>query len=625
MEQYNQMNRKALFLLASAILSTGVVMTNSVEAKVVDTHYNGAIIRQLQKENSKEYYQIMEKYNYDESDFDFQIDLIEYYEEHSDFAKADLLFEKLVNMVKNADSYTKRVCIQKYRELLDKKLVIQPNSPRYYYMLYIWEKNFGKNYDFTMYNLKQALSLDRANVYYEYEYVKHFIGTSENDKAITMLKSLKKSQPREVEFRKSLAEAYKYAGEYEKAIREYRVALAFEPSNAEIVNAIENIYSDDTNIKYSNNIQPVASTNNLNGNMQTAVDKKNIKAKKNKNRNTKKINKQSKKKNKLNNGDITSSNTTNTNSFSYPVEETDDLGMNNPKYPLSDKEKYSFDASSLTNEKVSSVNKQAEQTEISSKVGAFTQTIDRNKMQSAVQKQSTASLNTDVYIRANELMAQSRYEEVIALLQNIQPATLRSLTSIASCYNSLGQPEVAIDYYKQADKLSPQNTQILYSIGYLYLAKNDVESAKKYADLALAADSSNVNAQELVKVLSQKDTNSEMNQAIAYMNQNDYKSAKKILDKFVKANSEDFQVYYYLGHISYATAKYEDAVKNFGLAIRYNPEYPLSYYSIGLTFDKLKEFSKSRSAYEQFLQLETDENKYTQYAKTRVNTIKSKQ
>ncbi|MGN0015261.1 MAG: tetratricopeptide repeat protein [Candidatus Gastranaerophilaceae bacterium] len=624
------MNRKALFLLASAILSTGVVVANSasVEAKVVDTHYNGAIIRQLQKDNSKEYYEIIDKYSYDETDFDFQIDLIEYYEEHSDFAKADLLFENLVSTVKNADSYTKKVYIQKYRDLLDKKLIMQPNSPRYYYLLYIWEKNFGNDINFTMYNLKQALSLDSANVYYKYEYAKQSIGTSENRNAVAILNSLKKAHPRESEFRKSLGDAYKYEGMFEEALKEYQVALVFEPNNSKIINAIENI--DATVTQYGNNIQPVVYKAS-NSEIQPAVDKKVIKAKKKQIKRLKKANAKSrkkntslkKKKNKLNNGDITSSNTT--KSAVYPVEKQDDVGMSNPKYPLSDKEKYSFDVSSLTKEEASSVNKQAEQTVGSSKVNAFSQTIDKNKVQTAVQKQSTASLNTDIYIKANELMAQSRYEEVISLLQNIQPATLRSITSIASCYNALGQPETAIEYYKQADKLSPQNTQILYSIGYLYFAKNDFEAAKQYADLALAADSSNINAKDLLNALAQKNVNSEMNQAIAYMNKNDYKSAKKILDKFVKTNSEDFQVYYYLGHIAYATAKYEDAAKNFGMAIRYNPEYPLSYYSIGLTFDKLKEFSKSRSAYEQFIQLETDDNKYTQYAKTRINTIKSKQ
>ena len=99
---------------------------------------------------------------------------------------------------------------------------------------------------------------------------------------------------------------------------------------------------------------------------------------------------------------------------------------------------------------------------------------------------------------------------------------------------------------------------------------------------------------------------------------------KKYLEKIVKENPSDFQAYYYLGHIGYATQKYEEATRNFSLAIQYNPEYALSYYSIGLAFDKLREFHHSLPAYEQFLKMETDDNKYTQYAKTRIATIRAK-
>ena len=97
------------------------------------------------------------------------------------------------------------------------------------------------------------------------------------------------------------------------------------------------------------------------------------------------------------------------------------------------------------------------------------------------------------------------------------------------------------------------------------------------------------------------------------------------LEKSLVDNPTDFQAYYYLGHIAYATQKYEDSTRNFATAIKYNPEYALSYYSLGLAYDKLKEFNKSLAAYEQFLKMELDDNKYSQYAKTRINTIKSKQ
>ena len=221
-------------------------------------------------------------------------------------------------------------------------------------------------------------------------------------------------------------------------------------------------------------------------------------------------------------------------------------------------------------------------------------------------------------------MAQRKFADVIQVLKQVQPPTLRSLTAMAACYNELGQPDVAIQYYKEADKSSPENTQILYSIGYLYFTQNDTVSAKKYVDLALKADPENANAKELNKYLTQQESNVAMNQAIAFMNNNNYSEAKKTLEKIVKENPSDFQAYYYLGHIGYATQKYEEATRNFSLAIQYNPEYALSYYSIGLAFDKLREFHHSLPAYEQFLKMETDDNKYTQYAKTRIATIRAK-
>lgn len=255
-----------------------------------------------------------------------------------------------------------------------------------------------------------------------------------------------------------------------------------------------------------------------------------------------------------------------------------------------------------------------------------TSTVKKDKKAKKGEKPAvqTSQNNSDLYLQANELMAQRKFADVIQVLKQVQPPTLRSLTAMAACYNELGQPDVAIQYYKEADKSSPENTQILYSIGYLYFTQNDTVSAKKYVDLALKADPENANAKELNKYLTQQESNVAMNQAIAFMNNNNYSEAKKTLEKIVKENPSDFQAYYYLGHIGYATQKYEEATRNFSLAIQYNPEYALSYYSIGLAFDKLREFHHSLPAYEQFLKMETDDNKYTQYAKTRIATIRAK-
>lgn len=249
----------------------------------------------------------------------------------------------------------------------------------------------------------------------------------------------------------------------------------------------------------------------------------------------------------------------------------------------------------------------------------------KNKASKADNKPITSSQeNTDMYIRANELLTQEDYRGTIQVLEGVNPPTLRSLTIIASCYSALGQPQTAIEYYNRADSMSPNNTQILYSLAYLYYTKGDIQQAKKYVDAAIAADPQNANAQQLKQHLSLQDSNEVMNQAVTYMNQGEYANAKKLMEKVVASNPNDFQAYYYLGHIAYATEKYEESTRNFMMAIKNNPNYALSYYSLGLSYDKLREYNRSQLAYEQFLKMELDENKYTQYAKTRVATIQSK-
>lgn len=796
------MDKKALFIMVSTVLSTGVVAgTQCVEAKVADTHYNGAIIRQLPRDNTNEYLEIQNKFNEDANSFERQLSLIEYYEKQYNYAESDYLYNELIGMIKDLDEPQQAAEIEKCREIIRKKILINPNTARYNYRLYLWEKNFG-SYEEAIDCLKKAVTLDKGNLTYQYEYAMNTLNENNYEKAISMLQLLKKQYPRELDFRLGLAKAYTQAGKYDEAIREYRVASAFDPSDNDTIAAINELASFSNIAKYNKDLQykrnvmahPVASPDgqrlvafNAPENQLSPEEKAEIKAQKamqsssqsktfavgvpaaskqqypvteqpavskadvnemqeqqiqGKSKKAKKakpapgskrvivsyvngrkvvkivnINTESDTTQSLEEASLTFTNQleeSNTgysqdtegykpasysspNAFEKPQLQEEKSYSGNSPAQKPQKQTSTQKSSSISNEQTEQINQslqedyprkskyqvdeqsyisnndpaletnangdpnvsalssyggtgrrqllvsykngkrvvqmvsadgtvmsQAKSAEKTKKISSKKSNKKENE-RPAVQTQTTSANNTDLYIKANELMAQNQYAEVINVLQQVKPETLRSLTSIASCYNALGQTDTAIEYYKKADKLSPDNTQILYSIGYLYYTKNDIASAKKYVDLSLKADPANANAVELNKFMSQQDSNVVMNQAVSYMNQNNYSEAKKTLEKLLKDNPSDFQAYYYLGHIGYATQKYEEAAKNFSLAIKYNPEYALSYYSIGLAFDKLKEFSKSRSAYEQFLLMENDDNKYTQYAKTRVSTIKSKQ
>jgi len=352
----------------------------------------------------------------------------------------------------------------------------------------------------------------------------------------------------------------------------------------------------------------------------------------------------------INNGQYTFASYKNPSSSSIKKESdifsSENQSYTTPKYNYNDKEYYSNDTGRNTADiqspqekqpRLVIPNKYGQKATTTNATSKTEQTVsektkkDKNKKnkdnkkvnETATQSQTSAE-NAELYLKANELLAQNQYQAVIDLLSKINPPTLRSLTSIASCYNALGNTDAAIEYYNKADKISPDNSQILFSLAYLYFSKNQVDTAKNYVNRSLQIDPNNANALQLKNFISQQDSNDDMNKAVSYMNSGNYSDSKKILDKLAQSDSSNFQVYYYLGHICYATQKYAEAVQDFLKAVKLNSEYALSYYSLGLAYDKLKKFNDSLASYERFIQMSTDDNKYTQYAKTRINTIKSK-
>lgn len=769
------MNKKILLLLASTVIVTGSpICLNSADAKITE-HSNGAIIRQLPRDNTMELLSIEQNYSKPEQRFEKQIKLIKYYEKKLDYERSDALFDELIGMLKEADDKEYNQFIDRLNYWAKETTIFYPNSSRFYYRFYLWEKNFG-SIDAAIANLKKAIEIEKTNPQYHFEYAQYVLTNNEYEKAIRILKTLKSQYPRDIDYRIGLAKAYTQAGQYNDAIREYRVATAFDPDNNDTVIALNELNDYTKTAKYSGEnkpyydpmtaVKPMASASGekivafgsqaepAQTPAQRALAKSGVALTSSRKQTssqaeiTQKTNSPytlvttaSTQKSDVENtvgsqqyqetpeqpAVMQTQSSTKTQKTSLPSQKRlmvsyvngrkvvkivnintevdanrslqeasstfkNQLDSSNAGYssaPTQNVEnqvqlKNSTSNSSTSKEDIMTSTKSAASTDnvsTSANIGEsnaktapqktyksgnghnqlivtykngkktvqlanpdgtpvkdvrpdmkqskqsqekFKGTVEKTKVQDKVNLKGEKD-NTDYYIKASEFATQKQFQEAIDVLQNVQPATLRSLTAIAACYNDLGKVDEAIEYYNKADELSPNNTQILYSIGYLYYTKNEINLAKQYVSKALSVDPSNQNALRLNAYMSQQDSNVATNQAVKYMNQGNYAEARKILTKSLQTNQNDFQSYYYLGHIDYATQKYEDATKAFELAIKYNPEYALSYYSIGLAFDKLKDFNKSLAAYQQFVNMETDDNKYTQYAKTRISTIRAKQ
>lgn len=738
------MNNKALLLTASVLAATSVLGYGDIAfSKTVS---NGAIVDQLVKDNTMELSDIQYGLSGEENRFEKQVALIKYYENRFEYEKSDECFYKLIELMSNYYNDDRDYKIEQYGEIVKKSVLMHPNSARDAYKLSVWEKNFGSFEEACKY-AGIAVSIDKANPLYLYEYASLLLDQNEYIKAIKIYENLKKHYPRNVDYRLALARAYTQAGLYDNAVKEYRIATGFDPDNENTVIALHDVmnlkmiarntssevkaYDPMTNVKPSKvrgekvvafnasekpqvNVKPAVAKTNQSG-YEFAQPQEPRRQLENPDASAKRLlvtyvngrkvvkivkidtNTNSAFQDVSRNFDdrLIDSNAGSFNSAAvkqrsyssdnidyeyatpgYWVEKKNNVSLNNFKkevnYVESSAEDYSYSEIKPTNIANATDRKQMvvtykngkrviqnvtpgqsalseisqyndEQITSEPDEDIFEQKSEKvkedkkikedkkakkvkkanNKNKSSENTQPTAD-ETDLYIKVNELLSQNQFQEVIDLLEPMDNLSLRSITAIAASYNSLGNVDKSIEYYQKADNIAPNNTQILYSLAYLYYSKNDVPSARKYVDKALECDPNNPNAQELAKHLVQQASNVVINKVVPMMNKKEYNQARKILENHIMDYPNDFQAFYHLGHIDLATQKNEDAINDFSKAVQLNPYYALSYYSLGLAYDKVKDYKRALDTYEQFLKMETDDNKYTQYVNTRIKTINSK-
>lgn len=638
------MNKKILLLLASSVISAGIIANgNCVNAKLNVYPSNGAIMEQSMPDFNKEIKEIMNSKTPSVSKL---LDGVALYGDNGNFTVADQYFAGLYEALyalkqsdkMQFDRYIK-ICADKFLDMSDNN---PTSAAAKYYLFKIMQ--LSENYDLAFQAIRKCITLDSNSPVYQFELANLYSETNQYVKAIKIYNKLIAYYPREEEFRLALADAYEKKGMYKEAVKEYRVAAAFVPEDDCIVTnlvqakidekqsrdlfndyakrILENL--DITTETYHPYVKDGAGTVISLKQNETIVPTEVLTAE-----NTETVNAQQNVSKEVLMENNQSSDgkyyiygqkvVTNTEKFTFAP------GTSNNNVVVSNSQNLALQNMTETKPEKNIF----EQNDKKSEVLVSDKAVKETKKKNSIFKKNKAetqpvSSNQELYIKANELMAQEEYQQVIDLLSKINPPTLRSLTTIASCYNSLGNSELALEYYKNAEKMAPDNAQILYSIAYMYYSLNDVENAKRYLERSLTIDPENSEAVKLNTYILQQDSNDVLNNAVSYLNSGNYTESKKILDELVKKDSTNFQAYYYLGHISYATKKYADAVQEFLKAIKLSPEYALSYYSLGLAYDKLQKFSDSLASYEKFVQMTSDDNKYTQYAKSRINTIKSR-
>ncbi len=237
---------------------------------------------------------------------------------------------------------------------------------------------------------------------------------------------------------------------------------------------------------------------------------------------------------------------------------------------------------------------------------------------------SISAQSTDAQLEtAANFFNNKEYQNAINEYLKITPATSDTMLGAASAYQNLGDTDKAIEYYLEAFKLAPTNSDIAYYIAALYAEKEDFANAGIYAQKSLALNKNNKQAQELTKMLAENQNATILTNAINLFDSEKYDESLVELNKLLTADSKNAYGYYYRAMIYDTKQKYKEALADYKKAISMNPDLVIINYLIGVDYDMLEDYKNAMSYYKSFLAVYTEDDDYKKYAEDRIGELQA--
>lgn len=235
----------------------------------------------------------------------------------------------------------------------------------------------------------------------------------------------------------------------------------------------------------------------------------------------------------------------------------------------------------------------------------------------AIEKEYAVS----IYNNATNAYESGNYETAIEMYLQVKPQTVQSTLGIAGAYQALGNNQKAIEYYKLAMSIEPNNADIPYYIAAIYVNSNDFENAEQYIKLALSKNPAHSKTKELESYIISKKTESLMETAVKVFEDEKYQEAVSLFDKVIQLSPNDANAYYYRALSFDALKNYQKAINDYKTVIRISPQMSIAYYLIAVDFDNLKSFVTAKDYYKKYIEMVVDDNEYKKYAETRIKEL----
>jgi arylsulfatase A-like enzyme/Tfp pilus assembly protein PilF len=221
------------------------------------------------------------------------------------------------------------------------------------------------------------------------------------------------------------------------------------------------------------------------------------------------------------------------------------------------------------------------------------ETVPGEKLPDPKDKLPTYELVLQVIRSTGQQLSQA----ALLRLQNLIKNEPRAVT----IYNMLGlndlrnrRLDAALEYFKKALGLMPENPMLVYNLAFTYLQKKEFAKAAAGFERSLKLDPTSAEAYN--------------NLGIVWLNQGNPAKAKSYYQQAIRVSPRYKYAHYNLGTVEFEAGNFQAASDFFNRAVSLDPEYAQAWLSLANTQAAQKQFEQALQSYLKVVALDPDQS-----------------
>lgn len=232
-------------------------------------------------------------------------------------------------------------------------------------------------------------------------------------------------------------------------------------------------------------------------------------------------------------------------------------------------------------------------------------------------------INDTKLTKANEYYNNGKYEHALKIYNMITPKTEDILFTIATCWQNLNNIPEALNAYRQAFEINPNNADTAYYIATIMIDNNISQiDGLTYLNKALELNPEHTAAKQFKAYLEEQKEMKTLETAMNLFEGEKYDDSLKLLNEIIAKTPQNAFALYYRGMIYDAKEKFSEAIADYEKAIVLNNDLTIINYLLGIDYDTLNKSQKALKSYESFVANYDENDDFKQYAQSRIKDIK---